>query len=116
MNTLALVVTFALAALVCGLLLSLSRFVGPRRPNPVKSAPFECGMEQIAPPQGRIPIGFSVIAMLFIIFDIEVAFLFPWAVIFRQLGWVGLLQMLFFLTVLTIGLMYAWKRGALEWD
>lgn len=116
MNMVALFITFVLAALVCGLLLSLSRFVGPRRPNPVKSAPFECGMEQLSKPQGRIPISFSVIAMLFIIFDIEVAFLFPWAVLFRQLGFVALVEVLFFLAVLTVGLIYAWRRGALEWD
>lgn len=116
MNALALVVTFILAALVCGLLLSLSRFVGPRRPNRVKASPFECGMDQLAQPRGQIPISFSLIAMLFIIFDIEVAFLFPWAVVFRQLGWTGLLQVLFFLAILTLGLIYAWKRGALEWD
>ncbi len=116
MNFFPLFITFVLGALVCGLLLSLSRFVGPRRPNPVKSTPFECGMDQISSPQGRIPIDFSVIAMLFIIFDIEVAFLFPWAVLFRQLGFPGLVAVLFFLGVLTVGLIYAWKRGALEWD
>jgi NADH-quinone oxidoreductase subunit A len=96
--------------------LGLSRFVGPRRPNVVKSAPFECGMVQMETPYGRIPISFSVIAMLFIIFDIEVAFLFPWAVMFRKLGFLGLIEVLFFLGVLTIGLIYAWKRGALEWE
>ena len=116
MNFLPLFITFILGALVCGLLLSLSRFVGPRRPNPVKSMPFECGMEQLSTPLGRIPISFSVIAMLFIIFDIEVAFLIPWAVLFRQLGFLGLIVVLFFLVVLTVGLIYAWKRGALEWD
>lgn len=116
MNTLPLVITFLLGGLICGLLLSLSRFVGPRRPNAVKSAPFECGMDQLVAPHGRIPISFSVIAMLFIIFDIEVAFLFPWAVIFRTLGFPGLIMVLFFLGVLTVGLLYAWKRGALEWD
>jgi NADH-quinone oxidoreductase subunit A len=116
MSAVPLFITFVLGALVCGLLLSLSRFVGPRRPNPVKAMPFECGMDQLVPPRGRIPISFSVIAMLFIIFDIEVAFLFPWAVLLRQLGFVGLVEVLFFLVVLTFGLIYAWKRGALEWD
>jgi NADH-quinone oxidoreductase subunit A len=116
MSMLPLLITFLLGALICGLLLSLSRFVGPRRPNPVKSSPFECGMDQLVTPQGRIPISFSVIAMLFIIFDIEVAFLFPWAVLFRQLGFAGLVVVSFFLAVLTIGLIYAWERGALEWD
>jgi NADH-quinone oxidoreductase subunit A len=116
MSAVPLFITFVLGALVCGLLLSLSRFVGPRRPNPVKAMPFECGMDQLVSPRGRIPISFSVIAMLFIVFDIEVAFLFPWAVLLRQLGFVGLVEVLFFLVVLTFGLIYAWKRGALEWD
>lgn len=101
---------------VCILLLSLSRFVGPRRPNPVKAAPFECGMEQFSQPRMQFSIKFSVVAMLFIIFDIEVAFMYPWAVLFQKLGVVGFIEMLFFLLVLTVGLLYAWKRGALEWD
>jgi NADH-quinone oxidoreductase subunit A len=116
MNTLSVFLMFLLGGLICLLLLSLSRFVGPRRPNPVKAQPFECGMEPITEPRTQFSIKFSVIAMLFIIFDIETAFLFPWAVLFRTLGVVGLVEMLFFLLVLTIGLLYAWKRGALEWE
>ena len=116
MSMVPLFLTFLFGALVCVLFLGLSRFVGPRRPNPVKSMPFECGMEPIAPPRTQFAIKFSVIAMLFIIFDIEVAFLYPWAVLFRDLGIVGFVEMLFFLLVLTVGLLYAWKRGALEWD
>jgi NADH-quinone oxidoreductase subunit A len=116
MSLLPVFLTFLFGGLVCVLFLSLSRFVGPRRPNPVKSAPFECGMEQIAAPRRQFSVKFSVIAMLFIIFDIEVAFLYPWAVLFRELGILGLIEMVFFLLVLTVGLLYAWKRGALEWD
>jgi NADH-quinone oxidoreductase subunit A len=73
-------------------------------------------MEQLGKPRMQFSIKFSVVAMLFIIFDIEVAYMYPWAVLFRQLGLVGLIEMLFFLLVLTVGLLYAWKRGALEWD
>jgi NADH-quinone oxidoreductase subunit A len=116
MSIVPVLLTFLLGALVCILLLSLSRFVGPRRPNPVKATPFECGMEQITKPRMQFSVKFSVIAMLFIVFDIEVAFLYPWAVLFRQLGVLGLVEVLFFLLVLTVGLLYAWKRGALEWD
>jgi NADH-quinone oxidoreductase subunit A len=116
MSLLPLFLTFLFGGLVCVLLLSLSRFVGPRRPNPVKSAPFECGMEQIATPHRQFSVKFSVVAMLFIIFDIEVAFLYPWAVLFRDLGLLGLVEIVFFLLVLAVGLLYAWKRGALEWD
>jgi len=111
-----IVITFVLGAVVCVLLLSLSRFVGPRRPTPVKVMPFECGMEQIDTPRAQFSIKFSVVAMLFIIFDIEVAFLYPWAVVFRQLGLPGLVAVLMFLTVLAVGFLYAWQRGALEWE
>ena len=93
MTMLPLFITFLLGAVVCLLLLSLSRFVGPRRPTPVKTLPFECGMEHI-----------------------EVAFLYPWAVVFRQLGLPGLLAVLAFLIILAVGFLYAWQRGALEWD
>jgi NADH-quinone oxidoreductase subunit A len=111
-----LLITFLLGAVVCLLLLSLSRFVGPRRPTPVKVTPFECGMEQINKPGAQISIKFPVVAMLFIIFDIEVAFLYPWAVVFRQLGLTGLMAVLAFLVILAVGFLYAWQRGALEWD
>lgn len=116
MTMLPLFLTFLLGAVVCLLLLSLSRFVGPRRPTPIKAMPFECGMEQIAAPRAQFSIKFSVVAMLFIIFDIEVAFLYPWAVVFRTLGMAGLLAVLAFLVVLSVGFLYAWQRGALEWD
>ena len=116
MTMLPLCITFILGALVCLLLLSLSRFVGPRRPTPVKVMPFECGMEQINKPGAQVSIKFSVVAMLFIIFDIEVAFLYPWAVVFRQLGLTGLVAVLAFLVVLAVGFLYACQRGALEWD
>ena len=116
MTMLPLVITFLLGALVCLLFLSLSRFVGPRRPTPVKVTPFECGMEQISKPRVQFSIKFSVVAMLFIIFDIEVAFLYPWAVVFRQLGLTGLVAVLAFLVVLAVGFLYAWQRGAIEWD
>lgn len=116
MTMLPLLITFLLAAVVCLLLLSLSRFVGPRRPTPVKVLPFECGMEQLNKPGAQVPVKFSVVAMLFIIFDIEVAFLYPWAVVFRQLGLPGLVAVLAFLLILAVGFLYAWQRGALEWD
>jgi NADH-quinone oxidoreductase subunit A len=73
-------------------------------------------MEQLEKPGAQVPIKFSVVAMLFIIFDIEVAFLYPWAVVFRQLGLPGLVAVLAFLVILAVGFLYAWQRGALEWD
>jgi NADH-quinone oxidoreductase subunit A len=73
-------------------------------------------MEQINKPGAQVPVKFSVVAMLFIIFNIEVAFLYPWAVVFRQLGLPGLVAVLAFLVILAVGFLYAWQRGALEWD
>lgn len=116
MSTVPLVVTFLLGAVVCVLLLGLSRFVGPRRPTPVKGAPFECGLEPIQSARTQVSIKFSVVAMLFIIFDIEVAFLYPWAVLIRQLHWAGFAAVAVFLFVLSVAFAYAWKRGALEWS
>jgi NADH-quinone oxidoreductase subunit A len=73
-------------------------------------------MEQLSKPREQFSVKFSVVAMLFIIFDIEVAFLYPWAVVFRQLGLAGLMAVLAFLVILAVGFLYAWQRGALEWD
>src|SRR5512134_3900370 len=111
-----LVVMFAIAGVVVLALLTLAQTVGPKSPNPVKAEPFESGN----PPKGDARIPFSVrfylVAMLFLIFDLEVVFLYPWAIYFRQLGLFGLVQMGIFLTILTIGYVYVWKKGALEWD
>lgn len=89
---------------------------GPKRPNAFKSKPFECGVDPIALPSGRFPVHFYVIAMLFVVFDVEIVFLFPWAVLARELGWFGLLEMGFFLLVVVTGFIYAWREGALEFD
>ncbi len=97
-------------------LLFVAQNVGPKSPNPVKAEPFESGN----PPRGDARIRFSVrfylVAMLFLIFDLEVVFLYPWAILFRQLGLLGLIEMGIFLGILLIGFIYAWKKGALEWD
>ena len=106
-----------LAALAMGVglfMLFANAWFGPKRPSPVKSAPFECGVDPIALPAGRLPVHFYVAAMLFVVFDVELVFLFPWAVLVRELGWFGLWEMGFFLAVVVAGFLYAWKRGALE--
>ena len=105
----------AMAAGVAFFMLFANALFGPRRPNPVKSKPFECGVDPIALPEGRIPVRFYVIAMLFVVFDVELVFLFPWAVLARELGWAGLIEMAAFLVVVVAGFFYAWRRGALEW-
>src|SRR5918992_37234 len=111
-----LAVLLALAGLVVLTLLFVAQKVGPKSVSPVKAEPFESGN----PPRGDARVRFSVrfylVAMLFLIFDLEVVFLYPWAIYFRQLGLFGLVQMGIFLTILTIGYVYVWKKGALEWD
>lgn len=111
-----LIVMFAVAAVVVLALLLVATKIGPKSINPVKSEPFESGN----PPRGdariRVSIKFYLVAMLFLIFDLEVVFLYPWAIYFRQLGVFGLVQMGIFLVILTIGYVYVWKKGALEWD
>ena len=104
----------ALAAAVGLFMLFANALFGPRRPHPAKAQPFECGVDPIALPQGRLPIHFYVAAMLFVVFDVELVFLFPWAVLARELGWFGLLEMGFFLLIVVAGFIYAWKQGALE--
>jgi NADH-quinone oxidoreductase subunit A len=113
---LSLLVLFALAGVVVMALLFIAQKVGPKTLNPAKAEPFESGN----PPRGDARIRFSVrfylVAMLFLIFDIEVVFLYPWAIYFRTLGLSGLVQMGIFLFILAIGYVYVWKKGALEWD
>ncbi len=111
-----LVVMFAIAGVVVLALLTLAQTLGPKSISPVKADPFESGN----PPRGDARIRFSVrfylVAMLFLIFDLEVVFLYPWAILFRRLGWFGVIEMGIFLTILAVGLIYVWKKGALEWD
>jgi NADH-quinone oxidoreductase subunit A len=110
-----LLVIFALAGVVVLALLFIASKVGPKSSNPAKGDPFESGN----PPRGDARIRFSVkfylVAMLFLIFDLEVVFLYPWAIYFRQLGIAGLVQMGIFLFILAVGYAYVWKKGALEW-
>ncbi len=101
---------------VAVLFILASVYLGPRKRNPVKDTPFECGLPSEGYSHGAMPVSFYVIAMLFIIFDVELAFLFPWAVVFRSLGIYGFLEMLFFFIIVGAGFVYAWKIGALEWE
>lgn len=104
-------------AIGVSILISLiSRILGPFRPTVRKTAPYESGMKPIGPAVRRLPVKFYLIAVLFIIFDVEVIFFLPWAVVFRDLGLYGLAVMGLFTVILTIGLIYEWKKGALEWE
>jgi len=105
-----------IAVLVALLILVLSRLMGPFRPTFRKTAPYESGMKPIGSATRRYPVKFYLVAVLFILFDIEVIFFLPWAVVFRDLGLYGLIAMGIFVVILTIGLIYEWKVGALEWE
>jgi len=99
------------------LILFLSSWLGPKRKtSAIKETPFETGMTPIELPGQRLSIKFYMIAILFVVFDIEIIFLFPWATVFRELGVAGLVSMGIFIAILILGLAYAWKRGALEWE
>ncbi len=104
-----LVTGFALA------ILFLSSVLGPRRPSREKLSPYECGVDPIGSARERFSVKFYLVAMLFIIFDIEIVFLYPWAVVLDKLKLFGLVEMIFFLGILLIGLLYVWKKGGLEW-
>jgi NADH-quinone oxidoreductase subunit A len=105
-----------IAVIIAGLVIGLGHLFGPRRPTSRKSMPYESGMRPIGPGTRRMPVRFYLIAVLFILFDIEVIFFLPWAVIFRKLGLFGLVEMFIFILILLVGYVYAWKKGALEWE
>jgi NADH-quinone oxidoreductase subunit A len=97
-------------------LLVLGGLLGPRRPESEKLSPYECGFEAFEDAHMQFDVRYYLIAILFIAFDLEIAFVFPWAVIFRSLGFVGLVEMGIFLGLLVLGFIYVWKKGALEWE
>jgi NADH-quinone oxidoreductase subunit A len=107
-----IIVSTVLAVLV----IVIGHLFGPRRPTQRKSAPYESGMSPFGPGTRRMPIRFYLIAVLFILFDIEVVFFLPWAIVFRSLGVFGLIEMVIFVAILLVGYIYAWKKGALEWE
>ena len=110
-------VVFIGVALVIGLALLVSPFlIAYRNPDPEKLSAYECGFNAFDDARMKFDVRFYLVAILFIIFDLEVAFLFPWAITFGSLGWFGFWSMMVFLGVLTIGFIYEWKKGALEWD
>jgi NADH-quinone oxidoreductase subunit A len=90
--------------------------VGPRRPDSEKLAPYECGFEAFEDARMQFDVRYYLLAILFIIFDLEIAFLFPWAVVFQHIGIIALIEMALFLLLLVIGFAYVWKKGALEWE
>ena len=94
----------------------LGRLLAPNRPDSEKLSPYECGFEAFEDARMKFDVRYYLVAILFILFDLEIAFLFPWAVVLQEIGWFGLMAMLLFLAVLVVGFIYEWKKGALEWD
>ena len=106
----------ALATLVALIAIGLGELFGPKKKSEAKAMPYESGMNPYGEGTRRMPIRFYLVAVLFILFDIEVVFFLPWAVVFRQLGLFGLIEMIIFIAILLVGYIYAWKKGALEWE
>ena len=104
-----------LAVVIGGVLVFLSTVLGRVRNSPTSLTTYESGIPPLGDARERFSIKFYIVAVLFILFDVEVIFFFPWAVAFRQLGWLGLVEMLLFTLILVVGLVYAWRKGALDW-
>jgi NADH-quinone oxidoreductase subunit A len=105
-----LVTGFAIVSVIGSLIL------GMRKPTPEKNSPYECGMQSVGTARERFSVKFYLVAMLFLLFDIEAVFLFPWAVVYRDLKLFGFFEMLLFIGVVLAGYIYVWKKGALEWE
>jgi len=108
-------VILLVSTILAGALLGVHLVLGPRRRFAEKMEPFECGEKPIVSPHQRYSVKFYIVAMLFILFDVEAVFLYPWGALFRELGWFGFVEMLTFVAVLAAGLAYVWLKGALEW-
>jgi NADH-quinone oxidoreductase subunit A len=113
---LAIAIMIALATVVALIAIGMGELFGPKKKSAAKAMPYESGMDPIGEGTRRMPVRFYLIAVLFILFDIEVVFFLPWAVVFRRLGLFGLVEMTIFIVILLVGYVYAWKKGALEWE
>jgi NADH-quinone oxidoreductase subunit A len=109
-------VLIVLATILALLVVLIGHLFGPHRPTMRKGAPYESGMRPYGPGQRRVPIHFYLLTVLFILFDIEIIFILPWAIVLRELRIFGLIEMAIFILILLIGYVYAWKKGALEWE
>lgn len=110
-----IVIIGVLAAAIAALMVLLASVLGKKSPTPIKLSPFESGKDPFSLPAGRLAVKFYMTAILFILFDVELVFLYPWAVVYRSLGFLGLVEMGVFLGVLMVGFVYAWDNGALDW-
>ena len=111
------ILLFIIVALVIGVApLALGKLLGPNRPDPEKLSPYECGFEAFEDARMKFDVRYYLVAILFILFDLEIAFLFPWAAVVNEIGMPGFLAMMLFLAILTVGFVYEWMKGALEWE
>jgi len=115
------VLLFVVVGLAFGAVLTitgkvLSTLIGVDRPNPAKLSPYECGFEAFEDARMKFDVRYYLVAILFILFDLEIAFLFPWAVALRDIGFFGFMSMMVFLAILVVGFIYEWKKGALDWE
>jgi NADH-quinone oxidoreductase subunit A len=111
------VILFILVGVAVGVAPQLLGFLfGPRRPDAAKNSPYECGFEAFEDARMKFDVRYYLVAILFILFDLEIAFLFPWAVSLKEIGWAGFWAMMVFLGILVVGFIYEWKKGALDWE
>jgi NADH-quinone oxidoreductase subunit A len=111
------ILLFILVGLTLGaVLLTVGAVLSPNRPDPAKLSPYECGFEAFEDARMKFDVRYYLVAILFILFDLEIAFLFPWAVVLQDIGFFGFVAMMVFLAVLVVGFIYEWKKGALEWE
>jgi len=115
-NYLPILMFLAIGVVIGAVTLLAGRIVGPHRPDTEKDSPYECGFEAFEDSRMQFDVRYYLVAILFIIFDLEIAFLFPWAVVLEDLGAAGFLAMAIFLAVLVVGFIYEWKKGALQWE
>lgn len=106
---------FVFAGGLSALFIMLAQSLGPKRPNSAKNTPYECGKQPLSQPVGRQSVSFYLAGMLFVLFDVELIFFFPWAALYRSLGAFGFFEMIFFMFFLVLGFLYAWRKGALQW-
>jgi len=111
-----ILVHFLVVVALVAAILGLSAWVGVKRPSPEKLSPYECGIPPVGNARGRFSIAFFLIGLDFILFDVETAFLYPWAVVYKDLKWFGFFAMLLYIVILGAGYVYAWKKGALDWN
>lgn len=115
-NYLPILIFLGLAAVLAIVPMLAGSILGPRKPDKVKNSPYECGFPAFEDARMPFDIRYYLVAILFILFDLETGFLFPWAVVLRQIGWFGFIAMMIFLGLLVIGFIFEWKKGALEWE